>query len=105
MIDGKVAGAAWVDWLKSDDGRGCVQYGTLPHNRAKAQQFLENRLWSAYMAGISFAERELKTKADQGAVRDGSRVFLDRGDLDRWIAKRKGIADVPVRTERETVKT
>ena len=42
---------AWVDWLASEDGQGCARFSTLQAAKYPSQ-YLENRLWRAFMAGV-----------------------------------------------------
>jgi len=41
----------WPDWIESEEGRRCATFETL-----KAPEYLENRLWAAFCAGMA-AER------------------------------------------------
>lgn len=46
---------AWVDWLGSDEGIEASDPVTL-RTTPRQQQFLENRLWRAFMAGAKAQE-------------------------------------------------
>ncbi|MGO9012085.1 MAG: helix-turn-helix domain-containing protein [Bryobacteraceae bacterium] len=61
---------------------------------ARLSQFQEPRLLSVreaacYLGRTPKAVRHLIASGAIPAVREGSRVHLDRADLDRWVAMRK----------------
>ena len=43
----------WSDWIKSDEGKRAATLSTLPKTK-DGEIFLENRLWSAFVAGAKY---------------------------------------------------
>jgi hypothetical protein len=52
----------WLDWIKSEEGKRCADPATLKLDYRQGE-FLENRLWAAFVAGAKY-ERD---KAEGGA--------------------------------------
>jgi hypothetical protein len=56
-MDGKEAAQAWQDWEESETGQRCLA-GTA------TGQYLKNRLWRAFMAGVEAAKQARKDEKD-----------------------------------------
>jgi hypothetical protein len=54
-MDGKQAARAWNAWLASKDGQDCMGWRSMGLTEQQ-QQYLHNRLWHAFMAGVAACE-------------------------------------------------
>jgi len=64
---------AWPDWIESEEGKRCANPKTLNLDYRQGE-FLENRLWAAFVAGMK-AERDAQIKQaakGQGIVEKGA---------------------------------
>ena len=59
---------AWPDWIESEEGKRCANPKTLNLDYRQGE-FLENRLWAAFVAGMK-AERDAQIK--QAIVEKGA---------------------------------
>ncbi len=48
-MDPNLITASWEDWLKSDEGKRCMSDGAVG-------EYLKNRLWAAFMAGVAVGQ-------------------------------------------------
>lgn len=55
MANGIQLWKAWQEWLVSDAGEVASNPRTLP-STPSARNYLENRLWAAFMAGVKAAK-------------------------------------------------
>lgn len=52
VILGKTAPMNWTAWIRSEEGQRCAEITTL--NRFGSDNYLENRLWTAFVAGAKY---------------------------------------------------
>jgi hypothetical protein len=66
-MNGPQIAQAWDMWRESDEGRTCRDMESLAQTRqvvsARAEFYLDNRLWRAFMAGIKAAEAASREEA------------------------------------------
>lgn len=53
--NGQILAQEWNRWIAGDEGKQTSDVRTLP--RSGGSQFLENRLWRAFQAGVKAAEK------------------------------------------------
>lgn len=53
----------WYDWLESEEGKAAMDVGILVN--CGSRQYLENRLWRAYTAGMKKGFEQASGKVDE----------------------------------------